>query len=127
MWPNKTLASAQDAIIINLMGNEDSTEKIPFEEQVLEQLSSINSRLSSLETRLESLETRVDERLRETRPIWEQALKEIMDVKEEVKSTNSQLYIPSSRDLRQEAELLTLKNRVDRMDHDPNAPTSRLP
>jgi chromosome segregation ATPase len=41
----------------------------------------MDSRLVSVETRLESLETKVEERGRETRPMWEQALKEIMDLR----------------------------------------------
>lgn len=101
-------------------------------------MGSMESRMGSLESRMGSLESKVEERGRETRPMWEQALKEIMDsrlemnqrfdkVESEVQSIASQMHILSSRDLRQDGDLLVLKNRLDRLENDPNAPTTRLP
>jgi len=59
------------------MSNEDKTTDPLLE--ILARVRSMDSRLASVETRLDSLETKVEERSRETRPMWEQALKEIMD------------------------------------------------
>jgi|SRR6185369_17091267 len=59
------------------MSNQDKTTDPLLE--VLARVRSIDTRVASLETRMDSLETKVEERGRETRPMWEQALKEIMD------------------------------------------------
>src|ERR1043165_8444083 len=60
-----------------------------FEERVLAHLEAIDSRFDSVETRLDSiearlqaLETQAERRAVETKPIWERALAEILEVKE---------------------------------------------
>ena len=45
-------------------------------------LESLETRLESLETRLESLETKVDERLKETRPMWEAVQAQLIELNE---------------------------------------------
>jgi chromosome segregation ATPase len=69
---------------------DDKTEHFSngrsFEERVLSQLAAIDARLSSLEAK-------VDDRLRETRPIWEKALTEILATREEVKALHTKLDI----------------------------------
>jgi hypothetical protein len=59
-----------------------------FEERVLARLDSIDSRFDSLDTRLDSIEGRLqalefqaERRAVETKPIWERALAEILEVK----------------------------------------------
>ncbi len=71
------------------MSDEDKTTDPLLE--VLARVRSMDSRLANVETRLErvetrldSLETKVEERSRETRPMWEKALKEIMDLRLEM-------------------------------------------
>ena len=57
--------------------SKDTTEEHdgrPFEERILARLDSIDQRLSALETQSEK-------RALETKPIWERALDEIMEVK----------------------------------------------
>lgn len=84
--------------------SEDRTQNLPNDElrQILAQLSSINSRLDGIETRLDRMEARLDgvdsrldkmdarlERLEardyDTKPIWENALKEIADTRAEMR------------------------------------------
>ncbi len=59
--------------------SEETTENMPdgpsFEERVLTRLDAINGRLRSLESQAER-------RAVETKPIWERALAEILEVKE---------------------------------------------
>jgi len=50
-------------------------------------LTDMDGRLTGVENRLEALETKVDERLRETRPIWEQALREILETRNELRES----------------------------------------
>jgi len=64
--------------------SEDTTREFPgkktFEERVFERFDAMDARLEKLE-----------ERSYDTKPIWEQALKAIMDTREEVGSLNTGL------------------------------------
>ncbi|MCA1564231.1 MAG: hypothetical protein LC803_00970 [Acidobacteria bacterium] len=63
------------------MPDESTTEQLggqSFEEMVLAQLASINSRLNSLEEQAER-------RALETKPIWERALAEIVELRQEMR------------------------------------------
>lgn len=63
------------------MSDESTTESLggqSFEETVLAQLASINSRLSSLEELAER-------KALETKPIWERALAEIVELRREMR------------------------------------------
>jgi hypothetical protein len=63
------------------MSDETTTEQLggqSFEERVLAQLVSINSRLSSLEEQAER-------KALETKPIWERALAEIVELRQELR------------------------------------------
>jgi hypothetical protein len=59
--------------------NEEATQNMPdgrsFEERVF-------ARLDSIDARLQSLENQGERRALETKPIWERALAEIIEVKE---------------------------------------------
>ena len=58
--------------------SEDITQHIPdgrsFEERVFAQFDALAASIRGLDARLTSLEEKVDQRLKETRPIWEQML-----------------------------------------------------
>ena len=73
--------------------SENLTRQLPDDavERILALLTSINSPLVSLEgkvdaldSRLTTLEEKVDRRLQETRPIWEQLLSYVEDIKTEL-------------------------------------------
>jgi chromosome segregation ATPase len=57
-----------------------------FEARVFARLDSIDARLDSIEARLQSLENQAERRALETKPIWERALAEILEVKERLGS-----------------------------------------
>jgi predicted nucleic acid-binding Zn-ribbon protein len=63
--------------------SEDRTQNLPNDDlrQILAQLASINSRLDGMDTRLE----RIEARDHDTKPIWENALKEIADTRVEMR------------------------------------------
>lgn len=58
--------------------SEDITQRIPdgrsFEERVFAEFAALAGSIGGLDARLTSLEEKVDQRLKETRPIWEQVL-----------------------------------------------------
>lgn len=65
---------------------EDSTE--PLDDSVLNKLNqiitlvqSMDSRGQEMEARISALEAKVDERLHDTRPIWERVLAEIVELR----------------------------------------------
>jgi DNA repair ATPase RecN len=61
------------------MSHEDSTQNLPtFEERVL-------SALASIEQRLTSLEEQAERKALETKPIWERALSEIVELRQEMR------------------------------------------
>ena len=67
--------------------SEDPTQKLPAPhngalEQILAAVRSLESRLSNLESRSESLESKVEERLYDTRPIWEKVEADIARLQE---------------------------------------------
>lgn len=49
-------------------------------------VQSIDSRLGNVEARLESLETKVDERLKDTRPMWEAVQVQLTEVESSLRS-----------------------------------------
>jgi chromosome segregation ATPase len=70
------------------MSDESTTEQLggqSFEEMVLAQLASINSRLNSINSRLNSLEEQSERKALETKPIWERALAEIVELRQEMR------------------------------------------
>jgi len=56
-----------------------------------QKLDQILAALNSLRTRLEQVETKVDERLRETRPIWEAVQAQMAELKESQQSFRSEV------------------------------------
>ena len=105
--------------------SEDPTKNLPpqsFEERVLAEFAAIrqefarlDTRLSGVETRLDSLDNRlikleekVDERLRETRPIWEGVLQRLAAIETALDTLNRQFktMIRDMFDLRSRIEKL---------------------
>ena len=73
-----------------------------FEERVLARLDSIDSRLDSVDTRLDSvdarllaLESQAERRALETKPIWERALAEILEVKRGLENVERKIDVLS--------------------------------
>ena len=66
--------------------SKDETQHLPdarsFEERVFARFDALDARFDNLEGRLEALEEQSERRALETKPIWERALAEILEVKE---------------------------------------------
>ncbi len=64
--------------------NEEPTRDLPgkksFEERVFARFDAVDARLGTVDTRLEKLESRAYD----TKPIWERALKEILETRQDV-------------------------------------------
>jgi hypothetical protein len=61
---------------------QNSLDGRSFEERVFARFDAIDARLQGFDARLQSLEVQVERRALETKPIWERALAEILEVKE---------------------------------------------
>ncbi|MDQ3256825.1 MAG: hypothetical protein M3R15_23520 [Acidobacteriota bacterium] len=91
--------------------NEDTTRELPgatpFEQRVLAEFAALRQEVgtvgqevgalrqegSTLSTRLTALEEKVDERLRETRPIWEGVLARLTAIETGIKDIRSQMKV----------------------------------
>jgi predicted nucleic acid-binding Zn-ribbon protein len=84
------------------MSTEDPTQNLPgsqsFESRVLSALQDINARLERLESKQY-----------DTKPIWEQALAEIMETRRELQTMDVRLDRIESQTSQTRAEMLTLR------------------
>jgi chromosome segregation ATPase len=73
--------------------SEDTTEDLPgkesFEARVFERFDAMDVRLNTVDARLEKLEARSYD----TKPIWEQALREIVETRAEVGQVHSRVAL----------------------------------
>ena len=128
--------------------DEDSTKNLPVDRSLLEmilarldaietkvaKMDTIETRLDSIETRLTTIEEQNERRAIETKPIWERALSESLEVKEEsleikekVIETNErvgkierQMTVLSKDVIEVRAEQFRLDNRIDKMESEPS-------
>jgi chromosome segregation ATPase len=79
-----TIVQSMDSRLENVETNlETRLESLETRLESLEtRLESLETRLASLETRLASLETKVDERLKDTRPMWEVVQTQLASLRE---------------------------------------------
>jgi hypothetical protein len=66
-----------------------------FEERVFARFDGIDRRFDAVERRLEALETQAERRALETKPIWERALAEILEVKRTLLNVERKLDVLS--------------------------------
>jgi hypothetical protein len=64
-----------------------------FEDRLMARFDAMEQRFDAVEERMRALEMRFEDRLRQTRPIWEKALAEILATREEVKALHTKLDI----------------------------------
>jgi chromosome segregation ATPase len=102
--------------------------KRPFEERVFARFDAIDSRFDAVDSRFDSVDSSVrdlDSRVQkleirayDTKPIWEQALNEILDTKREILETKREI-VETRRDLSKRIDrigALALENRADLRD-----------
>src|ERR1051325_183581 len=117
--------------------SEEITQNIPdgrsFEERVFARfdamdarfnaidarLDGMDARLDSMDRRLEALEIEFERRALETKPIWERALAEILEVKEGLYNVERKLDILSSDIVKVRADQGHLGRRLDKLESKP--------
>jgi hypothetical protein len=95
------------------MSSEDTTKDMnehrAFQERVLKMLDDIGTRLSSVETK-------VEQRMFDTKPIWERALKEIMESNQLLASLDRKMDILSKDMLTLRADQLGIEKRLKNLE-----------
>jgi tetrahydromethanopterin S-methyltransferase subunit G len=103
--------------------NEDPTRELPdnrsFEERVFARFDRIDARLERVEARLDGLDIRVhalEARALDTKPIWERALLEILEVKKGVDDINRKLDVLNHDVLQVRADQRLVHKRMDALE-----------
>lgn len=96
--------------------SEDRTQNLPNEEfrQILAQLSSINARLDGIDSRLDGMGVRLERleaRDHDTKPMWENALKEIAGTRVEMREGFEKLRGELDMGLRKVAKQIDVMHR----------------
>ncbi len=76
----------------------------------------VDARLDRLDARVEALEIQSEKRALETKPIWERALAEILEVKELVEDVERKIDILSRDIVKVRADQVRLDDRLDKLD-----------
>jgi archaellum component FlaC len=114
--------------------------KRPFEERVFARFDAIDARFNSIDERFDRVDSRLQTlgvganntnsrlqkleiRAYDTKPIWEQALKEIIETKQEIVETRRELSKRIDRigalALENRADLRDAEDRLDQIEHKP--------
>jgi tetrahydromethanopterin S-methyltransferase subunit G len=103
--------------------SEETTQNIPdsrsFEERVFARFDAIDARLDNIEGRLQALESEAERRALETKPIWERALAEILEVKEGLYNVERKLDVLSRDIVQVRADQAHLGRRLDKLESKP--------
>ena len=124
--------------IISVVSDQNTDEmngKRPFEERVFARLDAVDSRFDAVDSRFDavdsairSLDSRVQKleiRAYDTKPIWKQALKEIIETKREIVETRREVSKRLDRidamALKTRADLRDAEDRLDKIERKPAA------
>lgn len=109
--------------------SEDLTKKLPTSDS--EKITSILTTLQAMDTRLTALEREVEERLHDTRPIWQRLVKDIAELSSEVnKISTSQrdvlrrISVVNDTLLGIQADYRDIYDRIQGLETNHNAPNS---
>jgi len=99
------------------VSDEESTKEMDDAKPILER---ILRRLDSMDERLQRLEQQDERRAMDTKPIWERALAEILEVKESVRIVDRKLSVMNDELLEVKADQRRLESRVDDIEKRPS-------
>ena len=112
--------------------SEENTQNMPdgrsFEERVFARFDALDARLDGFgarldgfDVRLQAMETQAERRAMETRPIWERALAEILEVREGLADVARKLDVLSLDIVPGRANQVHLERRLQRLESDSQA------
>ena len=111
--------------------SEENTQHMPdgrsFEERVFARFDELAASIRGLDARLTGLEAKVDQRLKETRPIWEQVLvrldameKRFGRIERDVDSLNRKFRVFNEETLKWQNQQEDLEERVLKLESEPS-------
>ena len=112
------------------MSEEKITQETPaarsFEERIFARFDALDERLGSVEARLEGVESRLgalEAKQFDTKPIWERALKEIIDLRQDMNAASRRLEdkidVLNENILDVRADHRDLKRRIENVEKTP--------
>jgi len=110
--------------------SEESTQNISdgrsFEERVFARFdaidarfNAIDSRFDAVEARLQALESQAERRALETKPIWERALSEILELKQGLYNVERKLDVLSRDIVQVRADQVRVESRLEKLESEP--------
>ena len=97
--------------------SEDPTKNMPddgrsFEERVF-------ARFDALDARLQALEAQAERRALETKPIWERALAELLELRESIGNVERKIDVLSRDIVQVRADQARVEGRLDKLESRP--------
>jgi len=120
-WLNylKEIWNSQIITVVSDQNTDEMNGKRPFEERIFARFDAVDSAIQGLDSRVQKLEIRAYD----TKPIWEQALKEILETKREIAETRRELSKRLDRidaiALETRADLRDAEDRLDKIERKP--------
>ena len=129
----KEIWNSQIITVVSDQNTDEMNGKRPFEERVFARFDAVDSRFNTVDSRfntvdsaIRGLDSRVQKleiRAYDTKPIWEQALKEIIETKREIVETRRELSKRLDRidamALETRADLRDAEDRLDKIERKP--------
>jgi chromosome segregation ATPase len=102
--------------------SEENTQNMPdgrsFEERVFARFDALDARLDGFDERLQALETQAERRALETRPIWERALAEILELRESLANVERKIDVLSRDIVQVRADQVRVESRLQNLESD---------
>jgi chromosome segregation ATPase len=106
--------------------SEENTQNMrdgrSFEERIFARFDALDARLSEMDVRLQQMDTRLsvlEQKAYDTKPIWEQALSEILAVSQKLETVERKLNVLGLDMLALRADQTRLEDRMDRLESKP--------
>jgi hypothetical protein len=103
--------------------SDEPTQTLPygitFEERVLVSLNAIDLRLNAVDGRPQALEGQSERRAMDTKPIWERALAEILEVKQSLANVERKIDVLSRDIVQVRADQVHVESRLDKLESKP--------
>lgn len=92
-----------------------------FEERVFARFDAMETLLLSLVERVENLEQQAERRAVETKPMWEKALAEILEVKDRLENIEIKIDHLTHDVMQVRTEMKRVERRVDKLESSPSS------
>jgi len=79
----------------------------------------VDARFDAVEARLQALETQAERRALETKPIWERALSEILELKQGLYNVERKLDVLSRDIIQVRADQVRVESRLEKLESEP--------